>query len=61
MIIEWPLLSSIYLYDLLFVMYFKEAVQLSDKLRLFDSKFYNKFDGVDIFCQKLTLLAWGAF
>ena len=39
----------------------KEAVQLSDKLPLFNSKFYHEFDGVNIFCQKLTLLAWGAF
>ena len=35
----------------------KEAVQLSDKLRLFNSKFYHEFDGVNICCQKLTLLA----
>ena len=35
----------------------KEAVQLSDKLPLFNSKFYHEFDGVDIFCPKLTLLA----
>ena len=35
----------------------KEAVQLSDKLGLFDSKFSHEFDGVNIFCQKLTLLA----
>ena len=33
----------------------KESVQLSDKLRLFNSKFYQEFDGVNIFCQKLTL------
>ena len=39
----------------------KEAVQLSDKLRLFNSKFYHEFDGVDNFWQKWTLLAWGAF
>ena len=45
------------------VFYFKlkEAVQLSDKLHLFNSKFYHEFDGVDIFCQKLNLLALGAF
>ena len=36
---------------------FKEVVQLLDKLPLFNSKFYHEFDGVDIFCQKLTLLA----
>ena len=39
----------------------EEAVQLSDKLRSFNSKFYQEFDGVDIICQKLTQLAWGAF
>ena len=33
----------------------KEAVQMSDKLRLFNSKFHHESDGVDIFCQKLTL------
>ena len=37
----------------------REAVQLSDKLRLFNSKFYHEFDGVNIFCQKLTLLREG--
>ena len=41
--------------------WYKEAVQLSDKLHLFNIKFYQEFDGVDILCQKLTLLAWGAF
>ena len=35
----------------------KRQFSLSDKLRLFNSKFYHEFDGVDIFCQKLTLLA----
>ena len=35
----------------------KEAVKLSGKLRLFNSKFYQEFDDVNIFCQKLTLLA----
>ena len=39
----------------------KEAVQLSDKLRLFSSKFSQEFNGVNIFCQQLTLLASGAF
>ena len=39
----------------------KEAAQLSDKLHLFTSKFYQEFDGVDIFCQKLTLLVLGEF
>ena len=36
-------------------MEFKEAVLLRDKLRLSKSKFYQEFDGVNIFCQKLTL------
>ena len=35
--------------------FFKEAIQLSYKLHLFDSKFYQEFDGFDIFRQKLTL------
>ena len=30
-----------------------EAVQLSDKLRLFNSEFFQEFDGVNIFCQKI--------
>ena len=30
---------------------FKEAVQLSDKMRLLNSKFYQEFDSVNIFCQ----------
>ena len=39
----------------------KEAAQLSDKLHLFTSKFYQEFDGVNIFCQKLALMAREAF
>ena len=35
----------------------QQAVHLSDELCLFNSNFYQEFDGVDIFCQKLTLLA----
>ena len=33
----------------------KEAVQLSDKLHIFNSKFYQEFHSVNIFCQKLIL------
>ena len=40
-----------------FKIYIKEAVQLSEKLRLFNSKFCQEFDGVNICCQKLALLA----
>ena len=53
--------SSFWLTLMLVKIHFKEAVQLSDKLPLFNSKFYQEFDGLNFVCQKLTPLAWGAF